>query len=122
MERSGFDGMVTTNQSLLALVESGRIDGDQAVAVSLKPNELAQALLAEADQPPLNTRTKRTTAIPAERPIIARRPFQISACGVKPRFQAFSSSGSTGSGASGLVSGWSTTQRPNSAFKPKRLT
>ena len=32
MERSGFDGMVTTNQSLLALVESGRIDGDQAVA------------------------------------------------------------------------------------------
>ena len=27
-----------------ALVESGRIDGDQAVAVSLKPNELAQAL------------------------------------------------------------------------------
>ena len=44
MERSGFDGMVTTNQSLLALVESGRIDGDQAVAVSLKPNKLAQAL------------------------------------------------------------------------------
>ena len=44
MERSGFDGMVTTNQSLLALVESGRIDGDQAFAVSLKPNELAQAL------------------------------------------------------------------------------
>ncbi len=30
MERSGFDGMVTTNQSLLALVEAGRIDGDQA--------------------------------------------------------------------------------------------
>ena len=44
MEHSGFDGMVTTNQSLLALVEAGRIDGDQAVAVSLKPNELAQAL------------------------------------------------------------------------------
>ena len=44
MERSGFDGMVTTNQSLLALVEAGRIDGDQAVAFSLKPNELAQAL------------------------------------------------------------------------------
>ena len=38
------DGMVTTNQSLLALVEAGRINGDQAVAVSLKPNELAQAL------------------------------------------------------------------------------
>ena len=44
MERSGFDGMVTTNQSLLALVEADRIDGDQAVAVSLKRNELAQAL------------------------------------------------------------------------------
>ena len=44
MERSGFDGMVTTNQSLLALVEADRIDGEQAVAVSLKPNELAQAL------------------------------------------------------------------------------
>ena len=38
------DRMVTTNQSLLALVEAGRIDGDQAVAISLKPNELAQAL------------------------------------------------------------------------------
>ena len=44
MERSGFDGMVTNNQSLLGLVKAGRIDGDQAVAVSLKPNELAQAL------------------------------------------------------------------------------
>ena len=44
MERSGFDGMVTINQSLLALVKAGRIDGDQAVAVSFKPNELAQAL------------------------------------------------------------------------------
>ena len=27
-----------------AMVEAGRIDGDQAMAVSLKPNELAQAL------------------------------------------------------------------------------
>lgn len=44
MERSGFDGMVTTNQSLQRLVEEGRVDADQAVAVSLKPNELAQAL------------------------------------------------------------------------------
>ncbi len=44
MERSRFDGMVTTNQSLLALVEAGRIDGDQEVAVSPKPNELPQAL------------------------------------------------------------------------------
>ena len=44
MERNGFDGMVTTNQSLLALVKAGRNDGDPAVADSLKPNELAQAL------------------------------------------------------------------------------
>ena len=44
MERSGFDGMVTINQSLLALVEAGKVDGEKAVAVSLKPNELAQAL------------------------------------------------------------------------------
>ena len=44
MERSGFDGMVNTNQSLLALVKEDRIDGSEAVTVSLKPNELAQAL------------------------------------------------------------------------------
>ena len=44
MERSGFDGMVTTNQSLQALVEAGRVEAEQAVAVSLRPNELAQAL------------------------------------------------------------------------------
>ena len=44
MERSGFDGMVTTNQSLQHLVEAGRVEADAAVAVSLKPNELAQAL------------------------------------------------------------------------------
>ena len=44
MERSSFDGMVTTNQSLQTLVEAGRVEPDQAVAVSLKPNELAQAL------------------------------------------------------------------------------
>ena len=44
MERRGFDEMVTTNQWLLALVEAGRIDGDQAVSVSLKANELAKAL------------------------------------------------------------------------------
>ena len=29
MERSGFDGMITTNQSLLALVEADRIKGEQ---------------------------------------------------------------------------------------------
>ena len=44
MERSGFDGMVTTNQSLQHLVEAGRVEADAAVSVSLKPNELAQAL------------------------------------------------------------------------------
>jgi twitching motility protein PilT len=44
MERSSFDGMVTTNQSLQALVEAGRVEPDKAVDVSLKPNELAQAL------------------------------------------------------------------------------
>ena len=44
MERSGFDGMFTTNQSLQHLVEAGRVETDAAVAVSLKPNELAQAL------------------------------------------------------------------------------
>ena len=44
MERSGFDGMVTTNQSLQRLVEAGRVEPDKAVAVSLRPNELAQAL------------------------------------------------------------------------------
>ena len=44
MERSGFDGMVTTNQSLQVLVEAGRVEAEQAVAVSLRPNELAQAL------------------------------------------------------------------------------
>ena len=44
MERSGFDGMMTTNQSLQVLVEAGQVEADLAVAVSLRPNELAQAL------------------------------------------------------------------------------
>ena len=44
MERSSFDGMVTSNQSLQTLVEAGRVDAEKAVAASLKPNELAQAL------------------------------------------------------------------------------
>ncbi len=44
MSRSSFDGMVTSNQSLQALVEAGRVDGDLAIQASLKPNELAQAL------------------------------------------------------------------------------
>ena len=37
MERSGFDGMVTSNQSLLKLVDDGRVEGDDAIAVSAKP-------------------------------------------------------------------------------------
>ncbi len=44
MERSGFDGMITANQCLQNLVEQERVEADQAVAQSLKPNELAQAL------------------------------------------------------------------------------
>ena len=44
MSRSGFDGMQTTNQSLMALVEEGRVAGEAALAESLKANELAQAL------------------------------------------------------------------------------
>ena len=44
MERSGFDGMVTSNQSLLELVATERIQPQDAIAVSLKPNELSQAI------------------------------------------------------------------------------
>ena len=44
MQRSGFDGMVTSNQSLQKLVEGGLIEAETAIAVSLRPNELAQAL------------------------------------------------------------------------------
>ena len=44
MQRSGFDGMITSNQSLQTLVERGRIEAETAIGVSLRPNELAQAL------------------------------------------------------------------------------
>lgn len=44
MARSGFDGMQTANQSLQKLVEAGRVSAEDAIAQSLKPNELAQAL------------------------------------------------------------------------------
>jgi len=44
MARSSFDGMQTSNQALQALVEAGRVLGEDAIAQSLKPNELAQAL------------------------------------------------------------------------------
>jgi twitching motility protein PilT len=44
MQRSGFDGMMTANQSLQQLVESGQVEADRAIAVSPRPNELSQAL------------------------------------------------------------------------------
>jgi twitching motility protein PilT len=44
MGRSAFDGMQTANQALLELVSSGRVKADDALAQSLRPNELAQAL------------------------------------------------------------------------------
>ncbi|MCP9890423.1 type IV pilus twitching motility protein PilT [Cyanobium sp. Aljojuca 7D2] len=44
MKRSGFDGMQTANQSLQQLVEDGRVTAEDAIAQSLKPNELAQSL------------------------------------------------------------------------------
>ncbi|MGL6133982.1 MAG: type IV pilus twitching motility protein PilT [Prochlorococcaceae cyanobacterium] len=43
MRRSRFDGMVTANQSLLELVESGRVVQEEALAQSLRPSELLQA-------------------------------------------------------------------------------
>jgi twitching motility protein PilT len=44
MSRSSFDGMQTANQALQELVEAGRVAAADALAQSLKPNELAQAL------------------------------------------------------------------------------
>lgn len=44
MKRSAFDGMQTANQSLQKLVEAGRVTAEDAIAQSLKPNELTQAL------------------------------------------------------------------------------
>jgi len=44
MERSSFDGMITANQCLQDLVEQQIVEPNHAVAQSLKPNELAQAL------------------------------------------------------------------------------
>ena len=44
MKRSGFDGMQTANQSLQHLVEDGRVTAEDAIAQSLKPHELGQAL------------------------------------------------------------------------------
>lgn len=44
MARSSGDGMVTSHQCLAALVESGRVTAEDALAVSLRPAELAQQL------------------------------------------------------------------------------
>mgnify|MGYP003348507511 CR=1 FL=1 len=44
MRRSGFDGMQTANMALQNLVEAGRVEPGDAIAQSLKPNELAMAL------------------------------------------------------------------------------
>lgn len=44
MKRSAFDGMQTANQALQQLVEANRVMPEDALAQSLKPNELAQAL------------------------------------------------------------------------------
>jgi twitching motility protein PilT len=44
MRRSSFDGMQTSNQALAALVLSGRVEAEDALAQSAKPGELAQAL------------------------------------------------------------------------------
>ena len=44
MKRSEFDGMITANQSLQNLVESGEVTGENALMLSSRPNELAQAL------------------------------------------------------------------------------
>ena len=44
MNRSAFDGMQTANQALIALIQDDRVDPKDALAQSLKPNELAQAI------------------------------------------------------------------------------
>jgi twitching motility protein PilT len=44
MSRSAFDGMQTSNQALLALVQSGRISEEEAMLHTLKPSELSQRL------------------------------------------------------------------------------
>ena len=44
MARSGFDGMITSNQYLANLVSAGKVDAEEALAASLRPGELAQTL------------------------------------------------------------------------------
>ena len=68
MERSGLF-MQTTNQALLQLVQAGEIEGEAALAVSLKSSELAQALRGLGRRHSTNATTPRhaqhgQTAIP----------------------------------------------------------
>ncbi|MFM6754698.1 MAG: type IV pilus twitching motility protein PilT [Dolichospermum sp.] len=44
MKQSGFDGMITINQSLLSLYQEGRITEETALEMSPTPNEMAQFL------------------------------------------------------------------------------
>ena len=44
MARSGFDGMQTSNQALVRLVEEGQITDEEAMQHTLKPSELSQWL------------------------------------------------------------------------------
>jgi twitching motility protein PilT len=44
MKQSGFDGMITMNQSLLNLYQEGRITEETALEMSPTPNEMAQFL------------------------------------------------------------------------------
>jgi pilus retraction protein PilT len=44
MGRSAFEGMVTANQSLADLVQKGRVEPENAIALSLRPAELSQVL------------------------------------------------------------------------------
>ena len=44
MVRSGFDGIITSNQYLANLVSAGKVHPEEALAASLKPDELAQTL------------------------------------------------------------------------------
>ena len=44
MQRSEFDGMMTANQSLQRQVQTVQVEGKKVIAVSPRPNELAQAL------------------------------------------------------------------------------
>ncbi len=48
MARSSFDGMQTANQALFNLVEAGQVSIDDALAQSLRSNELVQALRGKA--------------------------------------------------------------------------